>query len=150
MREFIERFTYRFQLWQKERQWIGEPSGGGNPLRIFAFVAVVTIIGDLYYVFMQHRIDAMIALRMITAPAFLVLYVRFSIWAWYLAVAEGPIFLLLYWLLLAMGGLSRPLRPVSPGFQIGITIFQLVLLVGIMVWLFTLREPYSRYIADAR
>src|SRR5437879_5244435 len=106
MRELLERFTYRFQLWQKERQGIGEPSGGGNPLRIFAFVAVVSIISDLYYVFMQHRIDAMIVLRMITAPAFLVLYVRSSIWAWYLAVAEGPIFLLLYWLLLAVGGLS--------------------------------------------
>jgi hypothetical protein len=102
------------------------------------------------YVFMQHRIDAMIVLRMITAPVFLVLYMRSSMWAWYLAVAEGPVFLLLYWWLLALGGLSRPPRPVSYGFQIGVTVFQLVLLVGIMVWLFMLREPYSRYIAHAR
>ena len=91
MRELLERFTYCFQLWQKERQWMGEPAGGANPLRVFAFVAVVSLIGDACYVFGQHRIDAMIIFRTISLFVFLVLYLRLSIWAWYLVVAEGPL-----------------------------------------------------------
>ena len=148
MRELFERFSYRFQLWQKERS--DEPAAGGNPLRIFAVVAVISLVADAYYIFGEHRIDAMIVVGAIAAIAFLFLYARHSIWAWYLVVIEGPVFLLLYWLLLAMGGLSRPPRPAPVGFHIGVTAFQIALLMGVTIWLFMLREPYSRYIADAR
>jgi hypothetical protein len=148
MRALFERFSYRFQLWKKERS--DEPAGGGNPLRIFAVVAAISLIPDAYYIFGQHRIDAMIVIGVIAAIAFLFLYWRHSIWAWYLIVIEGPVFLLLYWLLLAVGGLSRPPRPAPLGFQIGVTAFQIALLVGVMIWLFMLREPYARYITDAR
>ena len=148
MRELFERFSYRFQLWQKERS--DEPAAGGNPLRIFAVVAVVSLVGDAYYIVGQHRVDAMIILGIVSAAAFLFLYARLSMWAWYFVVIEGPVFLLLYWLLLAVGGLSRPPRPAPLGFHIAVSVFQIALLVGVMVWLFMLRGPYSRYTKDVR
>ena len=131
-------------------QWIGEPAGGGNPLRIFVFIAVVSLIGDAYYVFGQHRIDAMIILRTLSSVLFLILYFRPSIWAWYLAVAEGPFFLLLYWLLRGIGGLSRPPRPAPASVQLVALVVQLAIVVGFVVWLFVVRERYFRYVTDAR
>jgi hypothetical protein len=152
MRELIERFSYRFQLWQKERygdQWAADPAVPRNPLRVFAVIALVSIAADLYYILFQHRVDALIVLGLISGAAFLVLYIRCSAWAWHLTVAQGPVFLLLFWLLFFLGGLSHPPRVHNVGFMSVVFLFQVALLVGVIVWLFWIRESYLRYVQDA-
>jgi hypothetical protein len=50
MRELIERFSYRFQLWQRERygdHWSADPTALRNPLRFVALVAVISVIIDV-------------------------------------------------------------------------------------------------------
>ena len=59
MREFIERFSYRFKLWQNERygdRWGADPTAPRNPLRIMAVLCVVFLIVDATEPFFFHHV----------------------------------------------------------------------------------------------
>src|SRR5713101_7430336 len=94
MRELIERFSYRFQLWQKERygdRWGADPTAPRNPLRLVALVAVMSIILDATEPFVFYRrFDIVAIVRIPAALLFLILYQSKSRWAWHLVVVWVP------------------------------------------------------------
>ncbi|PYL27771.1 MAG: hypothetical protein DMF45_11195, partial [Verrucomicrobia bacterium] len=58
MRELIQRFTYRFQIWQRERYGDyspADPTAPRNPLRFVAIVAVMSVTLEVTQPFVFHR-----------------------------------------------------------------------------------------------
>jgi hypothetical protein len=76
MRELIERFSYRFQLWQRERFGDYSPADpvARNPLRFVAIVAVMSVILGLTGPFVFRRaFDVVAIIDIFVAMAFLAL-----------------------------------------------------------------------------
>src|SRR5206468_368501 len=107
MRDLIERFSYRFQLWQKEcygDRWGADPTAPRNPLRLVAMVAVVWAILGLTEPFVFHRaFDLAGIIDTSIAVVFLGLYQWRSRWAWHLVVTWLLFTPLLYWILRLTG-----------------------------------------------
>jgi hypothetical protein len=152
MRELIERFSYRFQLWQKERygdHWGADPIVLRNPLRFVALVAVVSVVTDVTEPLVFHRaFDVLAFVRIPAAIAFLILYQSKSRWAWHLIVVWWPFAFLAYWILWFTGYSRYQSRVHSTGFDLGFAIFDVALSVAVLVWLLRIRERYIRYIQD--
>jgi hypothetical protein len=109
MRELIERFTYRFQLWQRERYYSPADPTARNPLRFVAIVAVMSVILEVTEPFVFHRaFDVVAVIDISVAVLFLALYQSKSRWAWHLVVAWVPFTLLLYWILRLSGYARYP------------------------------------------
>ncbi len=153
MRELIERFSYRFQLWQKERygdHWGADPTALRNPLRFVALVAVMSVIIDVTEPLVFHRaFDVLVFVRIPAAVAFLILYQSKSRLAWHLIVVWWPFAFLAYWILRFTGYSRYQPRVHSTGFDLGFALFDVALFVAVLVWLLRIRERYIRYIQDA-
>ena len=109
MHEFVERFSYRFQLWRRERYGDYSPADptARNPLRFVALVAVISVILGVTQPFLFNRAFDLVAIIDISvAVVFLALYQSKSRWAWHLVVAWLPFGILLYWVL-RLGGYAR-------------------------------------------
>ena len=107
MRELIERFSYRFQRWQRQRygDHLGaDPSAPRNPLRFIALVAVMSVILDATEPFVFHRtFDIVSIIRTPVALPFLILCQSKSPYAWHVVVAWLPLALFAYWVLRLAG-----------------------------------------------
>jgi hypothetical protein len=153
MRELIERFSYRFQLWQKERygdHWGADPTAPRNPLRFVAVVAVMSVILDATEPFVFHRaFDVVSFVRIPAALLFLILYQSKSPRAWHLVVAWIPFGFFAYWILRFTGySLYQP-RVHAPLSDFIAGLLHVALSAAIFVWLLRVRERYFRYIQDA-
>jgi hypothetical protein len=153
MRELIELFSYRFQLWQKERYGDhrgADPRAPRNPLRFVVIVAIMSVILDATEPFILHRAFDTLNILHISVPLlFLVLYQSKSRWTWHLVVAWIPFTVLLYWVL-RLGGYARyQPRIHSLGSELVGVSFQFAFLVAVLLWLGRIRERYFRYIEDA-
>lgn len=149
MRELIERFSYRFQLWQRERYGDhspADPTAPRNPLRLVAIVAVISIIVGVTEPFVFHRAFDVVGIMGISvALVFLVLYQARSRWAWHLVAAWLPFTLVLYWILRFAGYARYQPRVHSPAAEVIGVLFQLTFSAAVLVWLFYIRERYFRY-----
>jgi hypothetical protein len=154
MRELIERFTYRLQLWQRERYddySPADPTALRNPLRFVAVLAVMSIILDATEPFVFHRAFDMVPfVRIAVALAFLILYQSKSQYAWHLVIAWVPFAFFGYWILRFTGySLYQPRVHSSLAYVI-FGMLHLGISLGIFVWLVRIREHYFRYIQDAQ
>ena len=154
MRELIERFSHRFQLWQKERygdHWGADPTATRNPLRFVALVAVMSVILDATEPFVFHRgFDIVSIIRIPVALAFLVLYQSKSPYAWHVVVALLPLAFFAYWILRFAGYSHYQQRVHAPVSEFIAVLLHVVITVAVLFWLFRTRERYLRYIEDAR
>ena len=101
MRKLVERFSYRFQLWRRERYGDYSPADptARNPLRFVALVAVMSVILGVIESFVFHRaFDLVAIIDFSVAVASLALYQSKSRWAWHLVIAWVPFTLVLYWI----------------------------------------------------
>jgi hypothetical protein len=154
MRELIERFSYRFKLWQHERygdRWGADPTAPRNPLRIMAVLCVFFLILDATQPFFLHRApDPLIFVRIPAALLFLVLYSSRSRWAWQVLVVWFLFSFVVYWTLRIAGYPRFQPRGGAVHFQIEFALFDGALTAAIVIWLFWTRERYFRYIEDCR
>jgi hypothetical protein len=153
MRALFERFSYRFQLWQRERYGDYSPADptDRNPLRFFAIVAVMSVILRLTEPFLFHRAFDVIAItNVFAAVAFLTLYRSKSRWAWHLVVAWVPFMVLAYWILRLSGDARYQPRVESLASELIGGLFQFLFLTAVLVWLFHVRERYFRYTEHAK
>ena|ERR1700719_727890 len=153
MRELIERFSYRFQEWQKERygdRWGADPTAPRNPLRFIAIVAAISVALGVTEPLVFHRaFDVASIIDIGVALAFLVLYQSKSRWAWHLVVAWLPFGILLYWLLRLAGYTRYQPRVHSFAAELIGSLFQFLFLAIILWWLLRVRERYFRYVEHA-
>jgi hypothetical protein len=154
MREFIERFSYRFQLWQRERYGDyspADPTAPRNPLRFVAIVAVMSVILGATEPFVFHRaFDVVAIIDISVAVVFLLLYQSKSRWAWHLVVAWVPFTLLLYWILRLSGHARYQPRVHSLTAEVIGDLFQFAFFAAVLVWLLHIRDRYFRYTEDAQ
>jgi hypothetical protein len=154
MRELIERFGYRFQLWQRERygdHLPADPTAPRNPLRFVAIVAVISLVLDTTEPFVFHRaFDFVAIVRIPLALLFLVLYQSKSPWAWHLVAAWVPFSFFAYWILRFSGYPRYQPRVHSLAFDWGFALFEIALSAAIFIWLLRVRARYYRYIENAR
>ncbi len=155
MRELIERFGYRFKLWQQERygdRWGADPTAPRNPLRIMAVLCVIFLILDATQPFLFHRApDALVFVRVPAALLFLVLYSSRSRRAWHVLVAWFVLTFVVYWSLRAIGySRFQPPHGATPLFSVGFAVFDVALTTALLIWLFRNRERYFRYLEDCR
>jgi hypothetical protein len=153
MRELVERFSYRFQLWQKEcygDHSPADPTAPRNPLRFVALVAVMSIILDATEPFLFHRaFDVVAIVRIPVALAFLIFYQSKSQWAWLLVVAWVLLGFFAYWALRLAGySLYQP-RVHRPVWDFVFALVYFGILAVVFVWLLRVRQRYFRYIEDA-
>jgi hypothetical protein len=153
MRDLIERFSYRFQVWQRERYGDYSPADptARDPLRFVAVVAVMSVILGVTAPFVFHReFDVVAMTDIFVALVFLALYHSKSRWAWHLVVAWVPFTLVLYWIL-RLGGYSRyQPRLHSLAAEVIGYFFQLAFFVAVLVWLFHIRDRYFKYTEHAQ
>ncbi len=153
MRELIERFSYRFQLWQKERygEHLGaDPTAPRNPLRFIAAVAVISIIIDATRpLVFHHSFDRVAFFRIPVALLFLVLYQLRSRYAWHVVIAWVPVAFFAYWILRFIGYLLYQPRVHSPLGDIVFGLLHVALSAAIFVWLLRVRERWFGYVQDA-
>ena len=154
MRELIERFIYRFKLWQHERygdRWGADPTAPRNPLRIMAALCVIFLILDAAQTFFFHRApDALVFVRIPAALLFLVLYWSRSRSAWYVPVGWVLFSFVAYWSLRFAGYPPYQPRAAAHRVELGFALFDVTLTAGILIWLFWIRERYFEYVSDAR
>ena len=154
MRELIERFSYRFKLWQNERygdRCGADPTAPRNPLRIMAVLCVIFLLLDAIQPFVFHRApDILVFVRIPAALLFLVLYSSRSRLAWHVLVAWFVFSFVVYWTLRAAGYSRFQPRTGAAQFQIGFAFFDVALTAAIVIWLFWTRQHYFRYIEDCR
>ena len=154
MRELIERFSYRFKLWQHERygdRWGADPTAPRNPLRIMAVLCVFFLILDATRSFVFHRApDALVFVRIPAALLFLVLYSSRSRQAWDVLVAWFVLTFVVYWSLRAIGYSRFQPHGATPLFSVGFAVFDVALTTALLIWLFRTRERYFRYLEDCR
>ena len=154
MRELIERFSYRFQLWKKERygdQWGADPTAARNPLWLVAFVVFVGVVTDVAAPFVFHRaLDCVSVIGIAMALGFLILYQSKSRWAWHFAVAWLVFAFFSYWILRFAGYSRYQPRGHSPMLEIVAALLHVALSAALLVWFFRIRERYFRYVEDAR
>jgi len=154
MRELIDRLSYRFQLWQRERygdRWGADPTAPRNPLRFVAIVAVMAVILGVTEPFFFHRaVDVVAIIDISVAVVFLVLYQSKSRWAWHLVVAWVPFTLVHYWILRLSGYARYQPRVHSLAAEVIGDLFQFAFLAAVLVWLFRIRHRYFRYTENAQ
>jgi hypothetical protein len=153
MRELIERFSYRFQLWQRARYGDYSPADptARNSLRFVAIVAVMSVILGLAEPFLFHRaFDIVAIIHVFAAVAFLALYRSESRWVWHLVVAWVPFTALAYWILRVSGDAHHQPRVDSLASELIGGLFQFLFLTAVLVWLFHARERYFRYTEHAK
>jgi hypothetical protein len=154
MRELIERLSYRFQLWQKERygdRWGADPTAPRNPLRFVAVIILVFLILDATEPFVFRRgLDILAIARIPTELLFLILYRSKSKWAWHLIVAWVPFAFFAYWILRFTGYSHYQPRVKAPLSEFIAGLFNAAFFVVVFVWLLRIRERYFRYSQDAR
>jgi hypothetical protein len=153
MREFIERLSYRFQLWKRERcgnYSAPDPTAPRNPLRFVAFVAVMSVIIGVAKPFVFHRaFDVVAIVNISVAVVFLALYQSNSRWAWHLVVASMPVTLVLYWILRLAGYARYQPRVHSLTAEVIGVLFQVAFFAAVLVWLLYIRDRYFRYTENA-
>jgi len=154
MRELIERFSHRFQLWRRERHGDyspADPTAPRNPLRFVAIVAVMSVILGVTEPFVFHRAFDVVAIIDISIAAlFLALYQSKSRWAWHLVVAWVPFTLVTYWILRLTGYARYQPRVHSLAGELIGDLFQFTFFAAILVWLFHIRVRYFQYSEDAQ
>jgi hypothetical protein len=154
MRELIERFSYRFQLWQRERYGDyspADPKAPRNPLRFVAIVAVMSVILEVTEPFVFHRAFDLVAIvDIFVAVIFLAFYQSKSRWAWHLVVAWVPFTLVLYWILRLSGYARYQPRVHSLAAEVIGDLFQFAFFAAVLVWLLRIRDRYFRYSEDAQ
>jgi hypothetical protein len=154
MRELIERFNYRLQLWQRERYGDyspADPTAPRNPLRFVTLVAVMSVILEVTEPFVFHRAFDVVAIIDISiAVVFLTLYQSMSRWAWHLVVAWVPFTLVLYWILRLSGYARYQPRVHSLAAEVITDLFQFAFFAAVLVWLLHIRDRYVRYTEDAQ
>jgi hypothetical protein len=151
MRELIERFSYRYQLWREEQEgerWGPDPTRR-NPLRYIAAVVMLGVILDIAQPFVFHRAPRVLELASIPVSVlFLILYFRYSKWAWYICVGWLMLGFLAYWFLYFAGYAPYQLRPRQPSVFV-VLIPHIILTAALIGWFFWVRERYFRFIRDA-
>jgi hypothetical protein len=154
MRELIERFSYRFQLWQRERHGDYSPADPTAPRKLLRFVAIVAVMSVILGVtqpFVFHRAFDVVAIIDISVTVvFLALYQSKSRWAWHLVVAWVPFTLVLYWILRLSGYARYQPRVHSLVAEVIGDLFQFVFFAGVLAWLLHVRDRYFRYTEDAQ
>ena len=154
MREFIERFSHRFQLWQKERYGdysSADPTAPRNPLRFIAMVAVMAVLLGVTGPFVFHRgFDVVAIIHISAALVFLALYQLKSRWAWYLVVAWVPFAVVLYWILRLSGYARYQPRVHFLAAEVIGSLFQFAFFTGVLLWLLHIRDRYFRYVEYAQ
>ena len=153
MRELIERFTYRFQLWRRDRYGDYSPADPStrNPLRFVAIVAVMSVILGLTEPLVFHRsFEVVGVISIAVAVVFLALYQSKSRWAWHLVGAWVPFTILLYWILRLSGYAHSQARVRSVAAEIIGAFFQFAFCAAVLVWLFHICDRYFRYTEDAQ
>ena len=153
MREFIERFSYRFHLWQRERYGDYSPADptARNPLRFVAVVAVISVIIGVTEPFVFHRaFDVVAIIDIFVAVLFLAFYQSKSRWAWHLVVAWLPFTLVLYWILRLSGYARYQPRAQSLAAEVIGGLLQLAFFAAVLFWLLHIRHRYFRYTQDAQ
>ena len=154
MRELIERFGYRFQLWQKERYGDyspPDPAVPRNPLRLIAAITVIGLALDILDPLLFHRAPGL--LRIIGFPVsvvFLVLYFSKSKWAWHLAFGWIPFAFITYWILRLAGYSRYQPRSHTPTFEVIFELLYVAVCIGVLIWFRSIRARYFRYIDEAR
>jgi hypothetical protein len=152
MRELIERFGYRFQLWQRERYGDYAPADPKcqNPLRYVAFAALALTIMDVAAPLVFHRaMDVMEIVQIPVAILFLVLYQLRSRWAWHVVAAWIPFGFFAYWILRSSGYSRYQPRPHEPS-VVFTAVFHAALCAGLFLWVIRARTRYFRYLQDER
>ena len=153
MRELIDRFIYRFQLWQKERygdRWGADPTAPRNPLTVLAALGVILLVLDAAGPFVFHRrLDILAVLRIAATIVFLFLYWSASRWAWHVVVGWIVFSFVAYWSLRIAGyGPYQP-RAAAAGFDVAFALFDVALTAGVLFWLFWIRGRYFHYVSNA-
>jgi len=153
MRELIERFAYRFQLWQKERygdRWGADPTAPRNPLTVLAALSLIFLVLDAAGPLLFHRpIDLLTFVRIPATVAFLFLYWSASRWAWHIVVGWMIFSFIAYWSLRLIGYTPYQSRPAAARFDVAFALFDVVLTAGILCWLFWIRDRYYHYVSRA-
>src|SRR5437867_9415207 len=154
MRELIERFSHRFQLWRRERHGDyspADPTAPRNPLRFVAIVAIMSVILDATEPFVFHRAFDVVAIMHISAAlVFLALYQSKSRWAWHLVVAWLPFTVSAYWILRLSGYTRYQPRVYSLASELIGVLFQVAFLAAVLFWLFHVRGRYLQYIEHVK
>ncbi len=154
MRALLDRFTYRFQLWHRDRygdRWGAGPTAPRNPLTVIAVLSVIFLILDATEPFVFHRrLDILAFVGIPATLAFLVLYWSASRWAWHVPVGWMVFSFVAYWSL-RFGGYA-PYQPQAAAarFPVAFALFDIVLTAGTLIWLFWIRERYFQYVSDSR
>jgi hypothetical protein len=147
MRELIERFSYRYQLWREEQdaeRWGPDPAQR-NPLRYVAGGLVVGVILAVMEPFVFHRPARVLEIAFVPAALlFLIFYRTHSKWAWHICVVWVPFTFFTYWILRLAGYAPYlPRRHESILFTLSLHV---ALCAYFLIWLFRRRESYFRYI----
>src|ERR1700676_1116918 len=147
MRELIERFTYRYQLWREEQEterWDPDPTRR-NPLRYVAGAAIIGVALGVAQPFVFHRAPQVLEIAAIpTALAFLILYYCHSRWAWHLCVAWILFAFIAYWILRVVGYAPYQPRPRAPLSTVVILLLDVMVSAAVLYWLFHVRDRYFR------
>ena len=88
MRELIERFAYRYQIWRDEHR-AERGRHDRNPLIPFAIIAVALVAWDIYGAISSHHIEWRTIEVNLLFIAFLVLCVWRPRWAWIMFLFWG-------------------------------------------------------------
>jgi hypothetical protein len=147
VRELIERFSYRYQLWREEQEaerW-GPDSAQRNPLRYVAGGLLVGIILALIEPWLFHRPARVLDIAFVPAALiFLILYRRNSKFAWHICVFWVLFTFFAYWVFRLAG--YQPYQPRAHE-NVSFTLLSHVVLCAFsLIWLFRMRERYFRYI----
>ena|ERR1700686_112928 len=133
MREVVDRFVGRYQVWRDQR-------ARHNPLNVPAAIAALGIAQSVYDVFIRHHLTWRYPLFTAIDIAFLVLYLRRLPWAWFILPAWGV------GILTALPSVfALPSRyPTSVLVLSAFLAFALG--AGCIVWGFAIRSRYYSYI----
>ena len=139
MRELIERFKGRYEIWRGEQR--AERGGTDtNPLHIIAAVAAFSLILRVYDLTKSHRVDWRLVESVLIDVPFLILYLRRSSLAW-LALPAWLVGFVLY--LPTAYARVPPGRPHWP-----IMLFMLAFAAGGIVFTYFIRSRYHSYLGQ--
>jgi hypothetical protein len=121
-----------------------------NPLRVIGAVTGALLAIDVLQLYTHHGISFIGYTRMALLTVFLLLYLTKSRFAWHVAVAIGPVILVVYLFLYFTGGhIYRPPRHAREVMIIW-AIGEVIVLAVFLTYLFRLRQPYFSYVSRPR
>src|SRR5438552_2718767 len=127
-----------------------EPSPTANPFRRVAAIVAALLAIDVLQLYTHPGMSFVGYTRIALAIVFLVLYVTRSPFAWHIAVAAGPVILVVYLFLYFSGGHiyspSRYAREIMFVWAVG----EVIVLAVALTYLFRLRQPYLTYVSQPR